>query len=165
MSDVANYIAENREMFLKYAKAMTKRLEVAEDVLQSAVVRLMVNGSNLQEVKDKNRFIKSTMRQVYSNYITVNKKYVTALLEQNENGDWVEVEFEDRGLVVFNTDEYSMKVLLKKSKAAGILTKSEISAIDRYLKGESIDSKSGEYTTLKIHRRNATLKIRQEFVK
>lgn len=163
MSKVVEHLISNRDHFFKYAKAVTKRPEVAEDIIQSSALRFLVSKIEVDEIKDVDRFIKSTIRQVYLNYITVNKKYAYASMVRDESGEWTEVEFEDPEVIVFNIDEHSMKMIIKKTRAAGILSNKEIAAVERYLRNEGVDSKTAEYETLKTHKRNAIIKMKNKF--
>ncbi|HUM41606.1 MAG TPA: hypothetical protein PKI14_01495 [Fervidobacterium sp.] len=164
MSRVVEHLISNRDYYLKYAQAVSKRLEIAEDLIQASLLRLLKSGIGSDGIKDIERFTKSTIRQVYANYKKVNRRYVRIPIILNEDGRWVEVEFEDPDVLVFNIDEYSMKMIIKKARATEALSSKEMATIERCLRNENVDSKTAKYETFKTHKRNAIIKMRDKFV-
>lgn len=142
---------EHQTVLLKFAWRLTKNTEVARDILQNVAVKLLDKKDFMAE--NEIAFIKNTIKQVYQNYITVNKKYIHEEIAEGTDS------FFDLDII----DSIALKQVKAKIHLLSEKQQKEIMAAAN---GFSIIEQnhkkcSGSYESSKTHKRLGILNLRK----
>ena len=164
--DLIALLQEQRNIFMSFALRKCRNQEIAEDLIQSTLCKLLRLPIAV-EVLNPKQFLFSTITRMYLNYRSVNKKYtligdvggiheniIMDHLMQNKFG----CTFEDDLM-----DSFKLKEIRNAAKTLPSLQRESIHAT---LAGRDIAEDIGgskKYNTLKANRRHAILKLREKF--
>jgi DNA-directed RNA polymerase specialized sigma24 family protein len=167
-----SHIQTHSQSFLVFAFKMCKRKEVAEDILQNVICKLLRKPIEY-DVNNKNQFIFKMITQMYSNYRAVNKKYYQVGDAGINNPNFEESEFMDTLAQNTTPCEYQEDLMFtlqlqEVRRRAKTLPPKQKEMIFKALSGQDIDEKLGVgpvsnnpgYNTLKASRRHAILKLK-----
>ena len=166
-------IQNNRRLFYKFALKACKRPEVAEDLLQQVICKLLSKPLTF-EVLDDCKFIFTMIVQANWNYWRTNRKYKFANdMKPDDMGDDVffdTIVQNKMGCSYENDLHYSLK-LKDIRRASKLLPPGQQKAIVDALNGHDIGEELGtenvsfnpRYESLKTNKRLATQKLRDKF--
>jgi DNA-directed RNA polymerase specialized sigma24 family protein len=167
-----SHIQTHYRSLMSFALKTCKRQEVAEDMLQNVVCKLLRKPVEF-DVKNNDKFICKMITQMYLNYRAVNRKYYHAGDAGINNPNFEETVFMDNLAQIATPCEYEEDLMFtlqlqEVRRRAKALPPKQREMILKGLSGKDIDEKLGKgpvssnsgYNTLKASRRHAILKLR-----
>lgn len=164
-------LQDNRPLFIRFALKKCTHKEIAEDLLQSVLCKLLQTPIDF-EVQNHKRLIFTMITQMYLNYYTVNKKYALISPVAGVREDVILDHLMQKNIgCTFERDLMEALDLRTIRRAANSLPNAQRQAIEKALAGKDIGDeldptkvKAGyqpRYNSLKNNRRLAVLKLQK----